>query len=93
MLVNYNTYNEEKKAFFKKHHNLNCETSSMDCFGRTHKMYIFEDGSKWYEIISPEHISQEVKIKTCKITVEVKRLKTEFWSTDDSFSKYYYEKF
>ena len=31
MTVNYNDYTNEKKAFFKKHHNdFRCDTSSMD---------------------------------------------------------------
>ena len=35
MTVNYNTYNEEKKVFFNKHHNdFRCDTSSMDEYGR-----------------------------------------------------------
>ena len=94
MTVNYNTYNEERKAFFKKHHNyFNCETSYMDCYGRYHKVYSFADGAQWHEIMSPEYVSREVEIKMCKVMVEVKMFRTEFWSTDNSSSKYYYEKF
>lgn len=94
MTVNYNTYNEEKKAFFKKHHNdFRCDTSSMDEYGRYWKTYTFEDGAQWCEAMSPEYVSQEVEIKMCKVNVEVKMLRTEFWNTDDASSRYYYEKF
>ena len=50
MTVNYNTYNEEKKAFFNKHHNdFRCDTSSMDEYGRYLKTYTFEEGAQWGE--------------------------------------------
>ncbi len=94
MIVNYNTYNKEKKAFFKKHHNnFICDTSSMDEYGRYRKIYTFEDGAQWYEEMSPEYVSQEIEVKMCKMNIEVKMFRTEFWNTDDASSKYYYEKY
>lgn len=94
MTVNYESYSNEKKAFFKKHDNdFRCDTSSMDEYGRYWKTYIFEDGAQWYEAMSPEYVSQEVEIKMCKMTIEVKMFRTEFWSSDNATSKFYYEKF
>lgn len=93
MIVNYKQYNEEKKSFFEKHkHDFRCETSSMDEYGRYWKTYIFEDGAVWDEAMCPAYERVEVEIKMVKVTVEVKMLRTEFWSTE-SGSKYYYEKF
>ena len=94
MTVNYNTYNEEKKVFFKKHHNdFRCDTSSMDEYGRYWKTYSFEDGAQWCEAMSPTYETAEVEIKFVKVKVEVKMLRTEFWNTDDASSKFYFEKF
>lgn len=94
MIVNYNTYNEEKKAFFKKHHNdFRCDTSSMDEYGRYRKTYTFEDGAQWYEEMSPTYETVEVEIKLVKVKVEVKMFRTEFWNTDNASSKFYFEKF
>lgn len=94
MTVNYNTYKEEKMAFFNKHNNdFRCETSSMDEYGRYWKTYFFEDGARWYEIMSPEYVTQVIEIKMCKVEVGVKMFRTEFWNTDSSIPRYYYEKF
>lgn len=94
MTVNYETYNNEKRAFFKKHHNdFTCDTSSMDEYGRYYKTYSFADNAVWYETMSPEYVSQEIEVKLCKVTVEVKMFRTEYFNTDDAKSRYYYEKF
>lgn len=91
--VSYKQYNGEKKSFFEKHeHDFKCDTSSMDEYGRYWKTYVFADGAVWYEAMCPTYESTEVEIKMVKVTVEIKMLRTEFWSTE-SGSKYYYEKF
>lgn len=95
MTVNYKQYNEEKESFFTKHRkygDIMCDTSSMDEYGRYQKTYTCADGAVWYEAMCPTYEQVEVEIKMVKITVEVKMLRTEFWSTE-SGSKYYYEKF
>ena len=87
-------YRYERDMFFKKHKNdFEVQTSPMDECGVYHKEYVFTDGAIWYEVMSPEYVKQEVEIKLCKVTVEVKMFRTEFWSSDDSVSKFYYEKF
>lgn len=94
MTVSYKEYNEDKKRFFKKHKNdFQCETSPMDGYGRYYKVYSFADGAQWYENMSPTYETAEVEIKMVTVKVEVKMFRTEYYSTDDSTSKYYYEKF
>lgn len=94
MTVNYTEYATEKLNFFKAHKNdFECNTSPMDQYGRYWKAYIFKDGAVWNEAMSTEYVQQEVEIKSYKVTVEVKMFRTEFWSTDNASSKYYYEKF
>ena len=94
MTVNCDTYCTEKDRFFKKHkHDFNCQTSPMDESGRYHKEYVFRDGAIWYEVMSPEMVKQEIEIKLCKMTIEVKMFRIEFWNSDNAVSRYYYEKF
>lgn len=92
MTVSRDQYNEEKERFFSKHNGVStCITSSMDSYGRYSKEYICNDGFKWYESMGPVYVQQEVEINKCKVLVEVKMLRTEFFSAGDS--KYYYEEF
>lgn len=93
MTVKYDTYSKEKKEFFEKHSDFQIYTSSMDVYGRYWKTYRFENGAEWYEAMTPEYVRQEVEIKLCKTTIEVKMLRIEFWSSDNAKSKFYYEKF
>ena len=65
----------------------------MDEYGRYHKTYVFKDGAVWYETMFPEYVKQNVEIKLCSVEVEVKMFVTEFWNTDKSETKRYYEKF
>lgn len=93
MTVSYKDYNEEKRKFFEKHKNdFKCNTSSMDEYGRYWKDYIFSDGAVWYEAMCSEYVRETVEVKKVNVTVEVKMLRTEFWSSECG-SKYYYEKF
>lgn len=64
----------------------------MDEYGRYWKTYVFTDGAVWYEAMCPTYEQVEVEVKMVIITVEIKMLRTEFWSTE-SGSKYYYERF
>lgn len=98
MLVNSTEYSRERFLFFKKHKNVfECETSPMDEYGVYHKEYVFKDGSVWYERMSPEYVKQEVEVKIklvkVKVEVEIKMFCTEYWNTDNSESKKYYEQF
>ena len=94
MTVSYKEYNEMKKNFFEKHDfDFKTNTSSLDEYNRYHKEYIFADGAMWYEVMSPEWEEVEAEVKYVKVKVSVKLFRTEFWSSDDATSRYYYEKY
>ena len=94
MTVSYNAYDELKKDFFRKHHNdYKIKTGPMDGYGNWNKDYVFEDGSVWSEVYSKVVEPIEVEVHYCKVRGVVTLLKTEFYSTDDSKSRYYYEEY
>lgn len=87
-------YALNKSGFLRRHAgDFVVETSPMDEYGVYHKEYICSDGAIWYERMSPEWVSETVEIKHATVKVEVKMFRTEFWSTDNAESKYYYEQF
>ena len=93
-VMTYHEYSLEKRGFFERHdYDYQVETSPMDEYGVYHKEYICSDGAIWYERMSPEWVSETVEIKHATVKVEVKMFRTEFWSTDNAESKYYYEQF
>ena len=94
MTVTYKEYNEMKKNFFAKHKfDFRTDTSSLDEYDRYHKEYIFSDGAMWYEVMSPEWEEAEVEVRYVKVKVSVKLFRTEFWSSDNAESNYYYDKY
>jgi hypothetical protein len=94
-MATYKEYTEEKKAFLNSIGDWNCETSSMDEYGRYNKTYIGEKGT-WYEVMTPvwETAEAEVEIHGIKTMAkaEMKMMRIEFWSSKNSKSQYYYEK-
>lgn len=87
-------YNQDKQEFFQKHNSeFQSSTSPMDEYGRYSKTYVFEDGATWYESMYPTYEKGIAEIKGVKVEVEVKLFATEYWSTDNSSSKVYYNKF
>lgn len=93
-VMDYSEYTNVKKAFLQAHDNdWRVETSPMDSYGVYHKEYICSDGAIFYEVMSPVYEQVTVEVHKCTVTVEVKFLRTEFWSSDNSQSSYYYEKF
>lgn len=93
-MTTYQEYAEEKKAFFTKHnYSFSIQTSYMDEYGCWNKRYVFEDNAVWYEDYMPVIESGEAFIRGLKIPVEAKLLRTEYWDTDNSKSRYLYEKF
>lgn len=93
MTVDYKEYDKTRKEFFKKHTLDRVETSSMNEYGVYHKEYICEDGAIFYEVMGPEYCRQVIEFRGIPIEVEAKLFRTEYWSSDDAQSKYYYEKF
>lgn len=93
MTTTYTDYKTEKERFFKKHNNnFDTYTSSLDEYDFYHKEYIFRDGAEWHEVMGLTYELKEIEIKGCKLSVEVKMLRIEFWSTE-TYSKFYYEKY
>ena len=94
MTATYREYNDAKKAFVIAHmeHDMKIHTSSLDENNSYHKEYCFDDGSTFYEVMTREFNKVPVLIHGIEFSVNVELLKTEFWSSDDSVSRYYYEK-
>lgn len=93
MTVTYEEYITDKDNFFKKHKGaFNVKITKPDEYGRYNKTYSFEDGSQWYESMSPEYVTAKVEVKKVNVDVEIKMFRTEYSSTE-SASKYYYKKF
>ena len=90
-VVTYNEYNEEKQKFFRKHKNNFTETTKGNSAEYYSHVYAFADGAVWNEVMTREQCQEEVTIHYCKVKVDVDLFRTEFWSTDDADSKYYYE--
>lgn len=95
--VNYRLYNEDKEFFFKKHNSdfnsdYTCETSPMTNDGVYIKTYIFTDGSCWYERMSPKVEIAKVSVHGVEVEVPVKLQEVEYWSSDISSSRCYYER-
>ena len=93
MTVNYEKYMADKKAFLRKHDDWRVDTSSMDEYGRYTKWYICADGACFTEEMYPTWETAEAEVRGVKVTVEIKMMRTEYYSTDDANSNYYYEKF
>lgn len=94
--VSYETYRADKESFLKKHPDWTVDTSSMDEYGRYRKCYVTTDGALFVEEMCPvwETAEAEAELHGVKVTVknDIKMMRTEYYSTDDSKSRYYYEK-
>lgn len=96
MTVSYNDYKKALNDFYLKHqkrgHEIHIKTSRLQSNMYT-KEYISTDGSIFTEVNSTNLIEDvPVSIHGLHFTVPVKFFRTEFYSTDDSKSKYFYEK-
>lgn len=84
-------YEEMKKSFFRRHKgDFQCDArgSSTENY---HKTYNFKDGAIWYEVMTRDAVTERVEIKFCNVPVSVDMMKIEFWNSDESSSKVYYE--
>lgn len=92
--VNFKEYQKDLVNFCTKHN------EKADCIIYTspmvnnswHKEYCYSDGSTFYEINEIIEEKVEIEIHGIKANVTVKLYRTEYWSTDNSQSKFYYEK-
>ena len=92
-IVTAKEYEKEKVEFLHSHKDWNVITSPMDENGKYHKEYVCDNGDIWFEICKPYEDTVETEINRCKLNVDVTLFETEFWSTSDSVSKFYYEPF
>ena len=90
--VNYETYTEEKLAFIKKHGSYKLTTSAMNEVGGYHKDYCFDDGASFTECMNPVEEEVEAKAHGLTFKVTVKMMETEYWDTDNSTSRFLYER-
>lgn len=100
MTVSYRECAEEKAKFLNSLGDWGCDTSPMNQYGIYSKHYFSKDPDScacWFEVMEPvyETVEAEVEVRGIKVTLHetVKLLRTEFWSTADSVSKYHYERF
>ena len=94
MTVTYDEYLKELNAFCVKHNKkAECKvaTSAMieNCY---HKDYMWSDGHNWTEITTLVMETAHVEVHGVTVSVEVLFYRTEFFSTEDSRSKYLYIK-
>lgn len=93
-VVDYKEYSSNKQAFLERHnYEYRIETSSMNEYGVYHKEYICDDGAIFYEVMGPVYEKVTTEVHKVTITVDVKLFRTEYYSSDDAESKYYYERF
>ena len=90
--VNYEQYNAEKVAFIKKHNarsECNIETSPFIENGYN-KVYSWEHGANWYEVMEIVEEEVEFEHRGLKFTTKVEMWRTEYWSSEFG-SRYLYE--
>ena len=91
--VTFADFDREYTAFAIKHNKKSerREYTSLEN-GIIRKMICWEDGATWYEVTDTEY-SEVVEVNVhgiiCHVTVQLR--KTEYWSTEDSASKCFYE--
>lgn len=91
-IVTYDEYNSDKIAFFKRHDNdfeLQTEGTSAEYYRKT---YSFSDEAVWYEVSRKVYIPIEQKVRLVDVKIDVELLETEYYNSQESESKYYYEK-
>lgn len=91
MIVTFNEYESDKKEFFRKHHNdfhVDVHGTSAENYA---KNYNFSDGSTWYEVMTRKEICETVEVYKCNVRVKLDMFQTEYWNSDDSTSKFYFE--
>lgn len=84
-------YNETFMEFFKNHKesDFKIETSPM-VDNVYYKHYIFDDGAIWYERTDYVVEKATAECKGIQFTVDVKLQRTEYFSSDDAKSRYFY---
>ena len=92
--VTYKEYMEDLQKFIQKHSKKYDHKVYTSAFvdNQYHKTYTFEDGSQFTEINEMDVVEKvEVSAHGLTFTVDVHYIRHEYWSTDDSVSKYWFE--
>lgn len=89
------TVNEYKREFISRHgeHGWYVEAAKTDSNGKYIMEWKFIDGAQLIEFVSPVWEQAEVNVKGVKLTVDVKMVKTECWTSEDAHIKTWYEKY
>ena len=85
-------YERDKREFFTKHHNdFQCESkgTSAEFYD---KLYTFVDGAVWHEVMMKVDVEVETEIYFVKLKVPVELFQVEYYNSDTSENKFYYEK-
>ena len=92
MTVIYNTYENDKMAFMKKHMKHECKVYTSPMVNNVyHKEYCFSNGAVFCERTELVKEPVEAEAHGIKLLFEADFYKTEYWSTEQP-SKYFYEK-
>ena len=93
MEVTYKQYQEDLNNFIKKHnsYDLAIKTSNLTNGSYT-KLYMYEDGGVLWEVNDMEYTEKaEIELHGVKMFTDVHLIKHEYWTTDDSTTKVWYE--
>ena len=90
-VIRSNEYEQIRTDFFNKHHNDFKLKTTGDTAEYYNKTYAFEDGAVWYEVMTKQFIEETVQVKLVPVTIVISMMQTEFWSTDESISRFYFE--
>ncbi len=93
MTVSYDEYFKELTAFCKKHNakaECKVETGPMTD-NRYYKNYMYSDGHNWSEVTELVIETVKVEVHGIVVTTEVSFWKTEYYSSENGASKYFYE--
>lgn len=89
MTVSFDEYLSSIPEFIKNHGGIKQVITSNLKNGIYHKEYIANDGGIFYEINSVEYVVTSVK----EAKVTLKMMKTEFFDSDNSISRYCYQQY
>lgn len=89
----FQEYMTQKAEFFKKHGECRIHDHGMKSNDSYFKVYDFADGVNWCESCGPVFEAVTVEVHGMKVTATVKLFRTEYWSSTEPGSKFYYEKY
>lgn len=91
MTSTFITYQNDLRSFYNKHLNVKVHTSSFEN-NEYYKTYISEDGAVFTEVNMNITEVAHATIHGLIFEVPVQLMRTEYWSTDNSKSRFVYSK-